>query len=415
MIKSSRPEIFSQGNPSTIFPADAKRERRLVSIFISVLTKVEPLAHFMFKECGLKTWKPAKWEGFTEVVSPSDPSQRIDGYVSATYGKNKSSALIEAKVNKATLEKEKVLRYAKVAKENNIDAMITISNQRVSRPSQSLVKPNKVLKRSVTILHWSWAYIETQCRLFRDQCNNLTSEQKFILEEFINMISNPKSGSSRHEKMPNGWESVVDSLFLNNKPGNVSCFAEGWIQEQQDIALELSKKSDTYVKVSIEKEHKENYECYKKYISNNMKKNRRLEASFIIPNAADNLYLIADIANKTVSASMTLEVPPEFKNRTPRGHVSWISKMIETRDKRVHIEPIFGKKPSNMVPLAEFIDNRKHIMNEAMDKRTKLKSFKFIIFKDIGKDFSSSKNFIKCVDEIVIDFYDIVGRNLKRH
>lgn len=415
MIKSSLPEIFSRGNPSTIFPTDVKKERRLVSIFISVLTEVEPLAHFMFKKCKLRTWEKARWEAFTEVASPSDRSQRIDGYVVATYGQKKSSALIEAKVDGNKLEDEKVKRYVNVAKENGIDAMITISNQRVSHPSQSVVEVGKALKNSVTILHWSWAYIETQCRLFREQDHDLTNGQEFILEEFINMISNPKSGSSLHEKMPNGWESVVVDIIQKNKPGNISDFAEGWIQEQQDIALELSKKADAYVEVLMKKEHRENYNHYKKHISGSMVKNQCLEASFKIPDAVDKLYLVADIVGRTVSASMTWKVPPELKHKTVKGYVSWISNTISTRDRRIYIEPKFKNKSSNMVPLADFKDNWRNIMSEAMSNGAKPTLFKFTIFEDIGQEFSSSKNFIKRVDNAVIDFYEIVGKHLRRY
>ena len=414
MTKSNLPDIFSGGNPSTIFPTDSDKERRLVSIFTSVLTRVGPLAHYMFKECGLDSWKRAKWEAFTEVTAASDPSGTIDGYVSASYGESRSSALIEAKVDTNLLKREQVSRYMKIAKENNIYAMITISNQRVTRPSHQLLKVSGTLTRSVILLHWSWAYIETQCRLFRNQYINLTDEQKFILGEFIDMISDPRSGTSRYEKMPSGWEKVVDDIVRKNKPSNISKFADAWIQEQQDLALQLSKEADVDVKVSLKKEHRKDYDLYKKYISDCMKKDHRLEASFDIPNAADKLYLVADIARKTVSTSMTLKISPESNMKTIKGYVSWISRMIQSNDNRIYIEPKFGNKPSNMVPLVDIKNDWRQIMQEEEYKNARPKLFKIMIYENLGEQFSSNKNFIKRIDNAVIDFYDIVGKNLKQ-
>lgn len=415
MTVPNLPEMFTSGSPPTIFPTYTTKERRLVSIFISVLTRVGPLAHFMLKECEIRTWKTAKWEAFTEVTLASDRSRKIDGYVSTRYGTSKLSALVEAKVGTNLLEKEQISRYMKIAKENSIDAMITISNQRVLHPSNHFLKISKTLTRDVNLVHWSWSYIETQCRLFRQQNPNLTDEQKLVLGEFIDMISNPKSGSSRYDRMPNGWESVVDDIVLDNKLGNISDFAEGWIQEQQDIALELSKKADAYVTISLEKKHRENYNLFKDYISSSMDKCHCLEATFVIPNAADKLHLVVDIKNKTVSASMTLKVSAENKNKTLQGHVSQISKMIESRDKRIYIEPKFKYKSSNILPLADFKDNWKQIFNKEIKSNAKLTSFKIMIFEKIGKHFSSNIHFIRRVDRAVSNFYDIVGKNLKKY
>ena len=423
MTKSNLPKIFTGGNPSTIFPvvSDISREARLVSIFISVLIRVEPLAKAMFKTCNFGVWKQTEWKAFTEVVPTCDSGSKIDGFVSASKGKTREwSALIEAKVKGKLQEKDQIERYMKAAKKSKINAMITISNQLVSRPTHPVVAIGKTLTRDVNLVHWSWAYIETQCRIVLHQNSELTSDQGFILSEFINMISNPKVGSSRYSQMPVGWKQIVNGINsskkfeLNNK--YVSAVANGWIQKQQDIALELSRNIGIHVKVSLTKKQKSNHDILHQDVSKNIVDDRHfMKAVFDIPEAADKLILVANIARKSASASMTLKTPPKNEMKTTRKCVTWLLSMIKSDDSRIRIESKFKKRNPTQVTLEALKKDWRCILHEGAQKDARPISIKVMIYEDLGAHFVGEKKFTERVEKTVIDFYHIVGQHMKQY
>lgn len=422
MTKPNLPEILAEGNPSTIFPvvSDISYEARLVSIFLSVLIRVDPLAKAMFKTCNFNVWKQAKWQAFTEVVPACDSSSKIDGFVSASKGQSQWYALIEAKVKANVQKNNQISKYMKAAKDSKINAMITISNQLVSRPAHPVVNVSKTLTRDVTLVHWSWTYIETQCRIVLHQNADLTSDQKFILSEFIEMISNPKVGSSRYDSMPPEWKSIVNGINSRKKfkwnDSDVSATANGWIQKQQDIALKLSRNVGVHVKVALTREHKRNHDLLHQYVSKGIVEDHHsMEASFNIPEAANELRLVVDIARKSVSASMTLRTPPKNEMKTAKRCVTWISGMIKSDDGRILVESKFGSKNLTQVSLEDLRKDWSYILYEGAPKDSRPGSIKVMISEDLGAQFVGKKKFPERVENIVIDFYKIVGQHLKQY
>lgn len=422
MTKSNFSEVFTEKNPSTIFPvvSDIRYEARLVSIFLSVLIRIDPLTKAMFKTCNFNVWKQAKWTALTEVAFASDSSNKIDGYVSASKRNDKWSALIEAKVRTKLQEGDQIERYMKVAKDNKIDAMITISNQLVTRPTHPVVKVSKTLTRNVTLVHWSWAYIETQCRIVLHQNLDLNADQRFILQEFIEMISNPKVGSSRYDSMPPEWKNIVNGINSRKKfkwnDSDVSVVANGWIQKQQDIALKLSRIVGAHVKVSLTRKHQRDYDQFHQYVSKCIVEDRHsMEASFSIPEAAGELRLLVDIARKSVSASMTLNIPPKNEMKTSMKCVTWISSMIKSNDDRILVESKFGNKNFTQVYLEDLKKNWRCILYEGAPKDSRPKSIKLMISEDLGTQFVGKKKFAERVETITIDFYKLVGQHLKQY
>ena len=90
----------------------------------------------------------AEIECFTETVferSPEDTRIRPDGLLLVNFGKRSWSALIEAKIGAAALDQQQVEKYLQLAKSNDLDALITISNQFATTPIHSPVKVAKPL------------------------------------------------------------------------------------------------------------------------------------------------------------------------------------------------------------------------------------------------------------------------------
>ncbi len=142
-------EKLAQGEPARLFPvvAETNKENRVASVFLALLPLLPDLSKTLFQTISMRLGVRTKIECYTEVVFESDAEKtnRPDGLIVVTNGKNTWTALVEFKIGKADLEQDQVERYLKLAKENSIDAVITISNQFVARADHPPVKVGKQL------------------------------------------------------------------------------------------------------------------------------------------------------------------------------------------------------------------------------------------------------------------------------
>src|SRR5262249_30669735 len=132
------PSHVQSGEAARLFPvlSESSKEGRATSVLLATLSIVEPLADALLRRLGRPIGKRAKIRCFTEIVLKSDPHFRPDGLMIVDTGRDSWSALIECKVGRAVIETEQLENYLRKARENGIDAVITISNQLVADPSR---------------------------------------------------------------------------------------------------------------------------------------------------------------------------------------------------------------------------------------------------------------------------------------
>ncbi len=131
-------ERILQGSSAKLFPVlpESKKEERATSIFLSVLTIVPDFASKILDGCGVSISKRTIIESFIEISLKGEYSKmRPDGLLIVQNKTKTWSALIESKIGNATHSDEQIENYLNLAKEQKIDAVITISNQYTASPS----------------------------------------------------------------------------------------------------------------------------------------------------------------------------------------------------------------------------------------------------------------------------------------
>ena len=174
---SSLPDFLSSGTPARLFPvvADTRREERTLSILLAVLARVPGFYREILGSVGVRTGARTRVSAYTEVglATETGASDRPDGLLLVETGRTAWSALIEAKVGRSALDPDQVERYLKLARDNGIDAVVTISNDFAARPTHSPVAgaiPRlRQLTGKVGLYHWSWAYLATCCEILAYQ------------------------------------------------------------------------------------------------------------------------------------------------------------------------------------------------------------------------------------------------------
>ncbi len=249
MNTNDLPDFVLSGEVARLIPviADSSKEQRATSVLLATLTAIPQFAQSVFSSVGEKVGTRTVVDTYTEVVlntHDSSVKERPDGLVRLRTGKNVWTALVEAKIGSTGLSKEQVERYLRLARDNEIDSLITISNQFATLPDHHPLSVKKVLTRKTSLFHWSWTYILTEAILLQENKVLIDPDQAFILREFIRFFSHDSAGVVGFDQMPADWKVVIDTLrsggSLKRSKNEVAAIIAAWHQELRDIALGLS-------------------------------------------------------------------------------------------------------------------------------------------------------------------------------
>ena len=422
MLKQRLPEVLKQGEKARLLPiiSDSHKEQKATSILLASLSIVEPFAKKMLLSVGQRIGTRTSIKCFTEVVfrKETDSKNRPDGLMLLQTGKRQWSALVESKIGNETLDYEQVLAYMQLAKINNIDAIITLSNQFTAVPThnpvETIKKIPKNLSKTVKLYHWSWTYAATEASLLIDNDDEFDVEQRFILSELVRYFTHNNSGVTGFNRMNSEWRDLTDKIHtdsnLNRTAPEVINTLNAWYQEQKDLCLIMSRLLNVSTTLYLSRLHKDDFDSRLKNDINLLIKDKSLYCEMDIPNAASRLSIKADVAKRNIVCSMTLSAPGDLKRYTTR--LNWLLKQLpKDIPGNIHVKIFWPKKA--------FTQGTVHALRDdpsiAQDLNRKLLpvSFEVLAIHDLGAKFSGPRTFIDSLEDILPKFYDITGQYLK--
>ncbi|MGV0816471.1 hypothetical protein [Martelella sp. AMO21009] len=412
------PEYLSSGDQARLFPilAETSKEKRVASIFLSVMTQIPAVAENVLGTVGVRVGKRTRVRAFTEVVfrEKSISGCRPDGLIVVETGRNTWSALIEAKVGKNDLDSDQVQRYVEVARSQGIDAVITISNQFVARADQPPVPVPKNLLRKVGLYHWSWTWLATICEILAYAEEVTDSEQSYLLNQLNDFFAHPATGIERFTQMAPEWKDVVQAISndvkLKKTAQDVENVASSWLAEERDLCLHLSSHVGRQVEAIIERRLQGDPEGRRKQQIDALVEHHCLKSTIRVPDCASDIALVADLARKTICCSMTVKAPGDRKSTKAR--MNWLLRMLPDNDERLLVRAHWpGRGAPTTKLLSELRETPESIQTENADLVPH--SFEVLLVDSLGKRFSGRKTFIEDLEKFVPAFYDIAGVNLK--
>ena len=415
---TSSPEYLDRGERARLFPVlkDTSKEGRCTSIFLSCLCHVQEFGEQMLKSVGQRVGKYAKISTYTEVTFTGQDDERPDGLIILKVGKREWKALVETKVGNKILEEEQISSYVNLARKNNIDAVITISNQFTSKPDHHPVSLSGGTKRTkVEVYHWSWWYIVTQAYLLISNTDIVDEDQHLILEEMLRFLEHESTGVKRFDSMPSEWKGIVQKIAngspLQKKADNIESIISSWHQEIQDIDLMLSREAHVKVKTKLSRKHILDPASRLKDDIDHLIKEHSLNTILEVPDAAALIEITANIKTKAISTSMTLKAPSDKGNK---GSLSWLlGQLRKSSEEDVHIGFYWpGRKPKTQHPLSKLKEDSKVAVG---DNQYKVIRFEVSMIRHLAKRFGQPRSFISDLEKLVSDFYENVGQHLRAY
>jgi len=417
------PEYIASGEVARLIPvaADSNKEARAASILMATLSSVPAFRTVLLDSLGQRAGTRANLDCFTEIVFKNDQNalkSRPDGLIILDSGRGRSwSCLVEAKIGNANLEHEQVERYLSLAKSNNINAVLTISNQFVALPTHYPIKILKSFLKGVELYHWSWMYTLTQALLILNEDKFENYEQKYILEEMTRYFNHPSIGVSSFDRMNPEWKELVNKIQsgvnFSKSDGLVENTIAAWHQEVRDLCLLMTRILNRPVRIKLTKAHTDDPLRRMKDDSDNLANNHKMECLLEIPDAAAPLVVIADLLRRSLCVSMTLSAPRDKQKSSSR--INWILKQLsKSNTDNIHVRAFWpGRTPETQAQLVSLRDNP--ALLECDNKALTPTSFEVMLVRDLAGKFGGAKTFIEQLEEVAPLFYEQVGQHVRAY
>ena len=417
------PDFLTRGEPARLFPviADTSREQRILSIFLAVLTQVPNLAQEILGTVGVRIGKRTRISAFTEVAlkNDADNSGRPDGLLVVETGRSTWSALVEAKIGRSELDAPQVEGYLKLARANNIDAVITVSNNFVARPDHSPLAGStpriKQLTGKVDLFHWSWASIATCSEVLGYQGVIENSEQQTLVNELNRYFKHSSTGVERFTQMGSEWRNVVQiaasgAPLRKNTPG-IEEVVGSWFAEERDLCLHMTSALGRLVSSRIERRHINDPKARLEQGVSGLAGTQVLTSNLRIPDCASDIVIKADLARRTISVSMAVKAPTDRKST--RARINWLLRMLKHDDGRLRVHAYW---PGRAAATSEDVKLLREEPGRIQADNASLlpQSFEVVLTEDPGgRRFAGQRTFIEDLERVVPEFYRLVGATLK--
>jgi len=187
-----------------------EQERRATSALLAVMSAVREFGRSLTQPYGA----PAGLvETFIEVPFRLGDQQLFpDGLIRVSRGQRQWIALVEVKTGGNVLQVDQLERYLDIAREQNFDVLITISNEIPPIAGQHPTPVDKRKLRKVALHHLPWSEVLTQAVMQKEYRGVADPDQAWILGELIRYLEHPRSGALEFDDMGPGWVQVRDAV-----------------------------------------------------------------------------------------------------------------------------------------------------------------------------------------------------------
>jgi hypothetical protein len=240
----------------------------------------------------------------------------------------------------ADLAPDQVTRYLDIARDNGIDAVVTLSNQITRGVDQSPVSVDGRKLKRVALRHFSWWHVITEAVVQHRFRGVSDPDQAWILGELIAYLDHEASGASGFDDMGSDWVKVRDGArqqTLRAADKEVRTVAERWDQFGQYVCLGLSQ--DLGVHVSVRRPRGQTHAQRIDSLVRSVVESGLLEVAVKVPATVAPLEVSADLRTRQVHTSVTLDAPKEGR---PAARVNWLLKQLKDAPETLRIEVRFA-------------------------------------------------------------------------
>lgn len=389
-----------------------EQEKRATSVLLAVMRSVPEFGYALLRDLGAPK---GRMSTFAEVqLKDGDGKVSIpDGVIVVERGTRRWGALVEVKTGSAVLEADQVSRYLDMARDHGFDAVITVSNQIASRPTDVPVAVDKRKLKRVKLYHRSWWRIITEAVMQHRFKGISDPDQAWILGELIAYLDHENSGASGFQDMGDHWVRAREAArqgTLRAADEEAQSVAGRWEQFLDYLALGLSQ--DLGRDVEPVRARTQDLRARLDEHVHVLAGSGVLRGAVRVPDAVAPLALVADLKARQLTTSITVDAPREGG---PAARIAWlVRQLVEApADLRLTVSFVNARETTSLL-LAEVRENHRRLLS-ATDPKREPRAFELALTQPLGlKGGKGQGSFVRETRRQVVDFYGEIVQNLKR-
>lgn len=388
-----------------------EQERRATSALLAVLMSVKEFGRAVTQPFGAPA---GKVECFIEVpFELGDKKLFPDGLIRVTRGQTVWTALVEVKTGTNDLEPAQLDNYLDIARANEIDAVLTISNQIPPPDGSHPTKVDRRKTRKVALHHLSWMNVLTLAVVQKEHRGVSDVDQAWILGELIRYLEHPRSGALEFEDMGSTWVSVRDAVGQGTLRSNDKGLPEvvGRFDALiQYVALKLGMTLGQDVTQVLTRAERADGTVRSQAQASSLASTGTLSGALRIPGAVGPVVVTADLRASKVSAHLEVDAPREGR---PTTRVKWLLRQLKEAPDGLRLEAfVMHGRGEGTSALLGAVREDPSLLVDADSKE--IRAFRLVHQVSMGgKRGRGRGGFIDSVTDCVNDFYASVVQHLR--
>jgi len=395
---------------------EREAEQRATSALLAVLGIVRPFSHAMLSPLGASRAERAVVETFIEPTFKDDSGKvvRPDGLIQVAFAKKAPFvALVEVKTGQAKLSADQINAYWDIARREDFDAVITISNE--IAPSFG-VHPTEGLKvrsnSKVAVHHLSWTRVLSLAVTEKTHRGIDDPEQDWILGELIRYLQHDASGVLGFDDMGVSWVEVRDGArngTLNSKSESVADIALRWDQLLSFVSLRLGADIGEDVVEILSRAEQHDPKLRPKLFAESLCHEGTLSGTLRVPKTIGDIHITVDLKARQNIVSVDVDAPTD---KGAKGRISWLIRQLRDAPGALVVEAYpKGGKNGIAAPLEAIAEDPSVLLRD--DKKDPHR-FRIIARSELGQGRRSGKSpgFVQSVVNAIESFYGDVLQDM---
>ncbi|WP_202866059.1 hypothetical protein [Kribbella turkmenica] len=388
-----------------------EQERRATSALLAVMSSVREFGRVLTQPLGAPA---GPLETYIEV--PFQLGERRlypDGLVRARRGQKQWTALVEVKTGVNELSAEQLEAYLDIAREQDFDAVITISNE---IPAVAGLHPTKVDKRKlkrVALHHWSWSMVLAEAVLQKEHRGVADQDQAWILGELIRYLEHPRSGALQFDDMGRSWVTTREAVASGTLRNGDKCAPE--VAARFDallrfVSLQLGRKLGDDVTPALSRKELAEPALRSQALVQSMCANGTMQGAINIPNAVGSLVVTADLRASLVTCHVDIAAPREGR---PTTRVNWLVRQLRHAPDTARIEAFaMHARGAGTAELLRVVREQPTVLIE--DPKKELRAFRVAMGMPLGTKRGRGRgSFIESIENAINAFYGNIVQDLR--
>lgn len=336
---------------------------------------------------------------------------RPDGVIRVSRGKREWTALVEVKTSNSSLEKEQVENYLDVAKEQNYDAVITISNEIPPVLGSHPVSVDRRKTKSIDLFHFSWVRLISIAVMEKEVHGIEDPDQSWILGELIRYLEHEKSGALDFSDMGAAWTRVRDAArkgVMRKGDPELEEVVTKFDALIRYTCLRLGQRLGTEVFPQLPRRQQKNPAERTAELVDELCGDSCMSAKIRIPGTVADLELTCDLRGQQVHVGVVVPASGHARSDT---RVRWLLRQISEDLHDVVIEAVY-RGTRQAAPIDDVRADESVIIP---DPARELGRFRVTRIYPMGlaRSARSKSSFIDSVTDAVDDFYAQLLQKLK--